>query len=437
MKILSKEAIDVLFENVNNNHFNIQEGQYVEFKLNFHISNKFEIFRIFAGMSNHRGGYVVFGVEPTNKKLIGLEDKAVAMYSHIDDEGFRGGIKSCFEPYINYEYNLYEFECKKFIIFQVIESVNKPIVCRANGGSEIKEGDIFYKYSDSVKKVAYSELSGILEEKRLREQQKWMDFFAKISKVGLDNLVLLDGKSGNIIAPSNNSIVLDSTFVEKLNYIKEGEFNEKTGTPTIKLIATLDSDNGTSASNLSQRKEAILVKDIFCDMLLGKVDIEPLEYIKQSCDLSGKFPIFYYIELSGKTKKEIISIINLVETTKKGYKDKIIKRINGYDRVKSIAIDPEGRLDPITDAMKQNRKLKKAFFDKGVDAYVLQTKKDLDDFNKVIKMLTKVELLPLKSNIFNKLYNYIQANCYGDDIVSAIPNKIKEVIWYMDEKIYT
>jgi len=432
MKILSKEIIDSLFANVNGEIFNIQEGQFVEFKLSFSITDRHEYFRVFAGLSNHKGGYVIFGIEPTNKKLQGLEEKSICQYSQIDDERFRGELKSCFEPNISYEYNQHEFAGKKFIVFLISESNNKPIVCRANGGSVFKEGDIFYKYNDSVKKVAYSELSGLLEEKRLKEQKKWMDFFAKISKVGLDHLVLIDGENGKIITPSDNSIILDSSFVEKLNYIKEGEFNEVVGAPTIKLIATLDLNTQSSTTT----PQAILAKDIFCNMLLGKADISPLEFIKQSCDLQGKFPIFYYIKLSGKSNRDIISIINSVQTTKGRYKEKIIRRINGNDRIESIIIDPEGKFDPLTDAMKSNRRLKARFLKKGAKSYNLKTKDEIEEFCKAIRTLTKDEIIPIKNEIFNKLYNYIQVICFGEDI-SGIPSPIKNAIWYMDEKLYS
>ena len=430
--MLTKKLVDELFQNVNTDKcFEITESYCIEFKKNFNVANINEYIRTFSGLANNKGGYVIFGVDPDTKTIAGLTQPAIDMFPKIDEEKFRGAFKSRVEPNITFEYLLYDHIDKKFIVFRIHEAENKPVVCSINAPNNFSEGDIFFRYNDSIKKIAYSELSIILEEKRLHERNKWMDFFAKISKIGLDNLILIDGKKGSLLNPTNDSIIIDKSFIENLNYIKEGEFDEIKGKPTIKLIAQIVSNENEEAL-----AKAILAKDIFCVMLQQRTDIDPLEFIKQSCDIQGKFPIFYYIRLSKKTISEIKDYIASVKTTKTRYKESIIARITGKVHEKPLTTDPEGKLDSPTDAMENNRKLKKHLLSEGVDNYDINNKEKMEELCKAIRTLNKEEANSIKGALLHKLHDFINNTCF-DENIKSVPQYIKNAIWYLDEILFS
>ncbi len=363
--MFTEEIIDKIFENVDDDCFVVNESFFLEFKKSFTIANINEYIKIFAGLANHRGGYIIFGVEPNEKRLVGLEQKSINMFDKIDTEQFRKSFENRAQPLINYEQILYVRDEKKFIVFSVEECKNKPVVMIVNDGKNFSSGDIFFRYNDSIKKILYNELNEIIEEKRLQEQMKWMNLFGKISTVGLDSLVLINSEKGELLNPTDNSIIIDQSLIKNLNYIKEGTFNEKEGKPAIKLIGKIIAKNDSE----DEMPKAILAKDIFCKMLEQDKDIDPLEFIKQSCDIQGKFPIHYYAKISGKKIEEVKDYINRVKTSKQKNKEKIIERLKGMQSEKGLTINPEGRLCKVTDAMKTNRKLKERLLKNGVGDY--------------------------------------------------------------------
>ncbi len=219
MDLLTKEEVDNLFANVQDGYFVVGETLYIEFKSNFNISNISEYIWTSAGLANAQGGYIICGVHPDTKKLIGLDEKAKTMFKKVDDEGFRGKFLNRAKPEIIYQPMMYEFLGESYIVFKISECKYKPIVFSANGDGVFKEGEIAYRYSDSIKLIKQAELHQIIDSRRKQEQDKWMEFLSKIATVGIDNMILINAKNGTLIQPNDHSIVLDKSVLEKLVYI--------------------------------------------------------------------------------------------------------------------------------------------------------------------------------------------------------------------------
>ena len=75
----SKEVIDILFKVNDNNCLVAPEAYDIEYKLNFNISQ--ELFKTMNGLANNKGGYILFGVEPNTKIIVGLEESKVKYYA--------------------------------------------------------------------------------------------------------------------------------------------------------------------------------------------------------------------------------------------------------------------------------------------------------------------------------------------------------------------
>lgn len=253
-----KQVLDELFKCDSNGCLLATESYDIEYKVNFNIDS--DILKTMNGLANNRGGYIIFGVEPSNRKLKGLSDDKINFYSQkIDSEEVRGRILIACQPNIEYKHYLHNIGTSKFILIYVEESKNKPHIF-ANSQTDIKPGDIFYRYNDSIKKIQYAELNAIIESKRIKEQEKWMKFLGEIAKIGLDNVLIIDAKNGKMITSENytDGIVLDESILSKFKLIKEGQFNEISGDPTLKIIGNLAFETQSGKFELSTDVNAAL-----------------------------------------------------------------------------------------------------------------------------------------------------------------------------------
>lgn len=258
----SKEIIDILFKVDNKNCLVTTEAYDIEYKLNFNISQ--ELFKTMNGLANNKGGYILFGIEPNTKKIVGLEEPKVNYYlEKSDSEEMRGKIFSACQPNIEYKHCLHVINDLKVIVFYVPKSTNKPHIF-SKGDGNIKEGDIFYRYNDSIKRIQYAELSAIIEEKRIKEQEKWMRFFGEISKIGLDNALIIDKKNGRLINSDSKVMTISPELLDNFKLIKEGEFVEKNGALTLKLIGNvLVQDTSVSISDSADKINPKLLPKLY------------------------------------------------------------------------------------------------------------------------------------------------------------------------------
>lgn len=254
----SNEILQYIFRYDINGCLLTTESYDTEYKENLNIS--YDLFKTMNGLANNRGGYIICGVSPNDRKLKGLSEEKISFYNtKIDSEEMRGKILSSCQPNMEYKHCMYNIGTAKFVVFYIPESRNKPHIFNQSGDG-ITQGDIYFRYNDSIKKIQYAELSSIIESKRVKEQDKWMKFLGEIAKIGLDNVLIIDAKNGKMISSDNyeGGIAIDSDILSKFKLIKEGHFNEITGDPTLKLIGNIEFKSDSGCFELSTDTNSIL-----------------------------------------------------------------------------------------------------------------------------------------------------------------------------------
>ena len=242
MEVFTQKKLNDIFKWNTNGEILPCEGNDIEYKLAFNLK-KSELLKVMSGLANNKGGYIIFGVDNQTKKLVGLDSNSQQKFNNVDSEEYRGFFLMHCNPNIMYERYIYTLDTKVFGLIYVYEEKNKPCVITTSS-EELKPGDIYYRYNDSIQKIRYAEISAIIEEKRLKEQNKWMNFLEKIAKVGIDNLILIDCKNGNVISNSSENVVkIDPELIKELKLVDEGHFVDNNGTPTLKLIGRILGEN--------------------------------------------------------------------------------------------------------------------------------------------------------------------------------------------------
>lgn len=219
-------------------HLIRREGQELEFKEQFNFSGLADYFKDFAAFANNRGGLLVFGVKDTPRTPTGLSESSLKQFNNIDPEKITGFLLEIFSADIRWEQNTFDVDGKYFGVFQIVESNSKPIIAKKNDGNDqqIKNGEIYYRYGGRTQKIQFAELQNIIERRVAQNNQQWLDLVQKIGKAGPQNAAILDTERALIEKDNTRILVLDEELAKKIKFIKEGEFVQKNGAITLKLV---------------------------------------------------------------------------------------------------------------------------------------------------------------------------------------------------------
>lgn len=215
-----------------------REGQELEFKEQFNLAALADYFRDFAAFANNRGGYLIFGVKDAPRELIGMSAKASDHFEKVDPEKITGYLNEIFSSSISWEQGSVSINGKIFGAFRIEEAVTKPVISRKDEGKDqiIKNGEIYFRYGGRTQKIQSAELEAIINKRIERNNQYWLDLMAKIGKAGPQNAAILDTEKSLIEKDNARILVLDEDLAAKLKFIKEGQFVEKDGATTLKLV---------------------------------------------------------------------------------------------------------------------------------------------------------------------------------------------------------
>lgn len=236
--------MEFTFDTNNKGHLKRRESFDLEFKANFHLGNQLlEYCRSLVGMANNKGGQLIFGIQDKLRLPIGMtNDKFLT----CDPAKINQTLMDYFSHEIEWEMDTLEFNSKQFGRLRVKESMRKPILCKKNGDKILKEATIYYRYRGETKEINFSELFEILQHERDKEKLLWMKHIEKIGTVGPQNIHLVDTYKGELHT-EKGKILLDKDLLDKIKFIKEGQFVEKGGTPTLRIVGEISGVIDTEA----------------------------------------------------------------------------------------------------------------------------------------------------------------------------------------------
>jgi len=384
-----------------------RESSWLEFKQSFNWGNRDDYAKTLVAFANTKGGYIVFGIGNKPRLLIGLRSDN---FENIDPAKVSEYLNENFSPEIKWQMHLYEVQGKLFGIIHVGEVHDKLVIARKNIGG-VREGEIYYRYRGRTEKIKFPELRHIIDEQRRKERDYWMFNLKQIAKIGVKNTAILDIATGKVTG-SGGSFIIDEKLLTKLRFIKEGEFHEVKGAPTLKLIGDLSViDSGfIQPTKTVFRTKAIRTIEIIHAFLEQEKVSEPIEYIIQVCYESSAFlPIYYFMKLAGLTKDRALEIIKNVPSRSQNM-HKLIERIQSNRKLDLPAPVEYGY---ISDIKRYRDQILKCSLDESINLaelkYVLRAIRTLK--------LSEVDLsyiLPLLREWFDKYYANRIANLADD-----------------------
>lgn len=326
--IFSAESMGPIFqlEKPGSLRLKSRENSGLEFKENFNWANRADYARTMAAFANNNGGYLVFGVADSPRRLKGIDS---GKFLATEPAKITEFLNEYFSPEIHWEIGTYEFENLSFGILYVAQCNRKPVVCKKSNSS-IVEGAIYYRYRGQTMAIKYPELRNLLDEQRQRDQEMILKHFRKVSEIGIENIGLLNTQNGLVEGPGG-SFLIEESLLPKISFLREGNFTETASAPAIKLIGQakiLDSGFIQPVKRVFKTK-AIRSQDIVLNFLDAHTVTDPVEYVKQVCfESSAYMPIYYYIAASKLTLSEIVKELDTTITTNPA-KERLLKRLSG------------------------------------------------------------------------------------------------------------
>lgn len=239
----------------NSNLIASRESSFLDFKANFNLASMMDYGKTMASFANKDGGCIVFGVKDKPREISGIDK---ARFDGIDPAKITESLNSYFQPEIEYEIEIKEWQDKCFGVIYTFPSQQKPIIAIKNSGDLIKDGEIYYRYGGKTEKIKYPELKKLLEEKLEKQTDAWMRIFTQASKNNPINTAVMNTISGEITG-KGGTVIIDEALIPKLKFIREGQFSEKDGAPTLKLIG----DVQPIPMAVVRRERVVIGEDIY------------------------------------------------------------------------------------------------------------------------------------------------------------------------------
>jgi len=313
------------------NYIKNRESTELEFKEKFSYVNIAKYVRTMSSFSNNRGGYILFGITNSPRKLAGVKRDD---FEEIKQERITDFLIEYFSPQISWEIGVF---CKKNQYIGFIytnESDRKPIICKKNYKDILKSGEIYYRYRAQSRKISYSELIKIIENIKKNEIKNWLETIKKIEKIGPENIALIDVYKGTITNQKikGEKLIIDEKLLvdlnRKINLIKDKKTNDL-NKPIYRIDGSIKTANNILIPDIdmnrdypyfeSQISEKLKLKQYHIHLLIWKFKIKFKKKYHQSIKTSkNQFTHKYSVD----------ALKRLEEIVNKYFSDEYIKKIS-------------------------------------------------------------------------------------------------------------
>ncbi|MFH0773702.1 MAG: hypothetical protein V1922_05320 [bacterium] len=96
-------------------------------------------------------------------------------------------------------------------------------------------------------------MSYIIENRVQENNKEWIKKIKKIGEIGPTNVGLLDTLSG-VVEGKHGTLLIDRELIKEIEFIREGEFDERQGARTLKLVGSVQPINAVEIAQVIKRR---------------------------------------------------------------------------------------------------------------------------------------------------------------------------------------
>lgn len=193
--------------------------------------------RTIAGFANNRGGYLFFGVKdkPLGFAVCGLADDR---FTETDQNKFSQTIRSVLEPTPRFRVASLKLDAMTVGVIHVEPHKAKPVIASKAEG-DVAEGAIYYRYPGETKAICYADLRAILDERDQRSREAILPMVQRLLELGPKDAMVANLADGQLEG-GTRPIIIDQQLVDRIKFIRDGEFDEKEGAETLRLVGDVN-----------------------------------------------------------------------------------------------------------------------------------------------------------------------------------------------------
>lgn len=282
-----------------------------ECKSNFGMKHAQAWLRAIAALSNNSGGYIFFGVN--DKGADGGNDHAVIgmktdEFKKVDPAALAKRVKAVFDPTPRFKTTIIAIDGKSVGVIYVERHESRPVIATKQEGDKISEGDIFYRYPGQSTRIKYSDLRAMLDARDKEARAQILPMVEQLLRLGPQRSLVADLEEGTL-GDGKTAIHIDEALIDKLTFIKEGQFDEVDGAPTLRLVGEVQS---VDAPVTTKTELGLLTRTSLLDAFLDQTNPEsPDLYIRFAVEVGqGEwFPLHYFSKLAGMSHAQLVDFI--------------------------------------------------------------------------------------------------------------------------------
>ena len=200
---ISRSVLAAMFSKDGADNWRLAAGEtdLAECKQSFSLRNAAQWLRAVAALANNRGGYIFFGISDKDEagtcKAVGLSSDD---FKKADPGEIAARLRSAFDPTPRFQKSLFDVGGKLIGVLYVERHPARPIIATKNdgGNGEIKEGDIFYRYPGASRRISYSDLRVILDERDAKTRENIMPMVQRLLELGPERAMIADLAEGKL-----------------------------------------------------------------------------------------------------------------------------------------------------------------------------------------------------------------------------------------------
>lgn len=190
------------------------------------------VMKTIAAFANNKGGYFVFGVENATFNVVGLPDDR---FEKFDLNKLNQNIRDQLGIGLEILLATHRIDGKKVGVAYIGQAHTKPVIFIHNADGAT-QGHIYYRYPGEDRLISSADLQRLIEQRLQQLSQTILSkHLANIMRFGIENAAVMNLATGEIDGKAG-SFLIDEALLPQISFVKDGEFVERSGAPTLKLI---------------------------------------------------------------------------------------------------------------------------------------------------------------------------------------------------------
>lgn len=313
---LAPDTLGALFEEVDGGlkwKLRVGETDQHECKTSFGLRYAHNWLKPMAALANNRGGYIIFGVHEKGKRdsegndLTHVVCGVSSHFAETDPADITKIVRGTFDPTPRFETITVAVGGLSVGVMYVEQHPSRPVIALRTE-QDVKEGEIYFRYPGQSTRVKYSDLRAMLDERDARARVSILPMMQRLLTLGSSRAMVADLEAGTL-SDGRVALHIDEALVKELSFIKEGEFTEKVGAPSLRLLGNV---KPTSTVATVTRKGVVTKADLIGDFLSQELSVDPQESIRYALEGIQDIwvPLYYFAKQGGLTKSALISVVN-------------------------------------------------------------------------------------------------------------------------------